>query len=218
MHFVLIVCQVKDYQKWLKLSCRPFAFNSYKAFLEKTERGVKLVSLPHFCMIFEGKCFCWLKCQDKNLKAIFKKGNGEWGLPFSTKFCRVNNLRLLNSLKTIIFCDSWYLSMFAPIIFLGHSFGWRTANASILMKFRNLHKSRAVTSMVTIDACQCWHLSSVGHGFGRRTANALIVMKFSTMHKVRVVNSIVTIAFCDSRRFSKLTPVNIGTCHLLGNS
>ena len=27
--FVLIVCQVEDYQNILKLSCRPFAFTSY---------------------------------------------------------------------------------------------------------------------------------------------------------------------------------------------
>ena len=30
--FCLIVCQVEDYQKWLKLSCRQFAFTSYKTF------------------------------------------------------------------------------------------------------------------------------------------------------------------------------------------
>ena len=43
-------------------------------------------------------------------------------------------------------------------------------------------------------------------------------MKFRTLHKSRVGNSIVTIVFCDSGRLSNLTPVNIGTCHLLGLS
>ena len=50
----------------------------------------------------------------------------------------------------------------------GHSFRWRAANASILMKFCTLHKCRAVNSMVAkfltpvnIEICQCRHLSSV---------------------------------------------------------
>ena len=108
---------------------------------------------------------------------------------------------------------------------LGHSFGWKTANGSILMKFYTLHKLRAVNSMVTIGFCNFWRLSILtpinvgtchllGHSFGQRTGNASILMKFRTLHKVRVVNSIVTIAFCDSRGLSNLTPVNIGTCHL----
>ena len=32
IYYVLIVCQVEDYQKWLKLSFRPFGFTSYKGF------------------------------------------------------------------------------------------------------------------------------------------------------------------------------------------
>ena len=115
----------------------------------------------------------------------------------------------------------------------GHSFGWKAVNASILMKFCTLHKSRVVNSMVTIAFCNFWRLSiltpvNVGNChplvrprfwiFGRRTANVSVLMKFHTWHKVRVVNSIVTIVFCDSRRLSNLTPVNIGTCHLLGHS
>ena len=147
----------------------------------------------------------------------------------STKFCIVNNLKVLNLLITIVFCDSWHLVNVGTCHLLGHSFGRRTANASILMKFRTLHKSRAVNSMVTIVFCNFWCLSILtpvnvgtchllGHSFGRRTANASILMKFRTLRKVRVVNSIVTIAFCDSRRLSNLTPVNIGTCHLLGHS
>ena len=35
---------------------------------------------------------------------------------------------------------------------------------------------------------------------------------------MRVFNSIVAIVFCDSRCLSDLTPVNIGTCYLLGHS
>ena len=112
---------------------------------------------------------------------------------------------------------------------LGHSFGRRTANASILMKFCTLHKSRAVNSMVTIGFCNFWRLSILppvnvgtchllGHTFGQNTANASILMKFCTLHKMRVVNSIATIVFCDSRRLSNLTPVHIGTYHLLGHN
>ena len=47
LYFVFIVCQVEDYRKWLKLSCRSLAFTSNKAFL-KTKKGLELVSLPHF--------------------------------------------------------------------------------------------------------------------------------------------------------------------------
>ena len=49
-------------------------------------------------------------------------------------------------------------------------------------------------------------------------ANVSVLMKSHTQHKVRVVNSIVAIVFCDSQRLSNLTPVNIGTCHLLSQS
>ena len=148
------------------------------------------------------------------------------------KFSIVNNLEGPNSLMAIVFCDSWHLPNVGTCHLSGHSFGRRAANASILMRFRTLHKSRAVKSMVTIVFCNFWYLSiltSVNVGtcyllgpsfesFGRRAANASMLMKFCTRHKVRVVNSIVTIVFCDSRRLSDLTPVNIGTCHLLDHS
>ena len=39
LYFVLIVCQVEDYRKWLKLSCRLFAFTSYKSFLKNKKRS-----------------------------------------------------------------------------------------------------------------------------------------------------------------------------------
>ena len=35
IQLVFIVCQVDDYQNILKLSCRPLAFTTYKAFLKK---------------------------------------------------------------------------------------------------------------------------------------------------------------------------------------
>ena len=35
IQFVFIICQVEGYQNILKLSCRPLAFTSYKAFLKK---------------------------------------------------------------------------------------------------------------------------------------------------------------------------------------
>ena len=38
LYFVFIVCQVEDYRKRLKLSCRPLAFTSDRAFL-KTKRS-----------------------------------------------------------------------------------------------------------------------------------------------------------------------------------
>ena len=114
----------------------------------------------------------------------------------------------------------------------GHSFGRRVANASNLMKFGTLHKSRAVNSMVTIVFWNFWRLlistpvnvdtcHLLGHSFGsfgRIMANASILMKFCTLHKVRMVDLIVTIVFCDSRRLSNFAPVNIGTYHILGHS
>ena len=39
MQFVFIVCQVEGYQNALKLSCKPFAFNSCKAFLKSKKRS-----------------------------------------------------------------------------------------------------------------------------------------------------------------------------------
>ena len=103
----------------------------------------------------------------------------------------------------------------------GHSFGRRTANASILIKLRSLHKVRVVNSTVTIFFCNFWRLSILtpvivgtchllGHSFGRRTANAPILMKLCTLHKVRVVKSIVTIVF-----LWFLTPVKFDTYQYL---
>ena len=37
--FCSIVCEVKDYRKWLKLSCRSPAFTSYKFFLTNKKRS-----------------------------------------------------------------------------------------------------------------------------------------------------------------------------------
>ena len=61
-----------------------------------------------------------------------------------------------------------------------------------------------------------YHLS--GHSFGRRMANTSILMKLCILRKSRVVNLMVTIVFCNFWRLSILTPVNVGTCHLLGHS
>ena len=44
IQFVFIVCQFEGYRYILKLSCRPLAFNSYKAFLRSKERS--WTSLP----------------------------------------------------------------------------------------------------------------------------------------------------------------------------
>ena len=43
----------------LKLSCRAFAFTSYKAVLKK-QRGLELVSLPHFLHDFHREIFLLL--------------------------------------------------------------------------------------------------------------------------------------------------------------
>ena len=100
------------------------------------------------------------------------------------------------------------------------------------MKFETLDKSKALNLMVTksfmiLDACQYWHLSILapifyllGHSFGPKPANFPILMKFGTLHKPGVVHSIVAVAFLDSWRLSILTPagIDIGTCHLLGQS
>ena len=58
----------------------------------------------------------------------------------------------------------WFLTMLIPVSvgtcrLLGHGFGGRTANGSILMKFCTLHKSRAVSSMVAIGFCNYWRMS-----------------------------------------------------------
>ena len=44
LKFVFTACQVEDYRKILKLSCRPLTFTSHKAFLETKKRSE--TSLP----------------------------------------------------------------------------------------------------------------------------------------------------------------------------
>ena len=44
LKFVFTACQVEDYRKILKLSCRPLTFTSHKAFLETKNRSE--TSLP----------------------------------------------------------------------------------------------------------------------------------------------------------------------------
>ena len=48
-----------DYWMWLKLSCRPFAFTSYKAFLKNNKRS-DTISLSHFLHDFSRKMFLLL--------------------------------------------------------------------------------------------------------------------------------------------------------------
>ena len=153
-------------------------------------------------------------------------GNGEQRMRL-TIFHKVLHSEQFESAEFID--DNSFLWFLTPANISGHSFGRRTKNASILMKFRTLHKARAVNSMLQYFFCNFWRLSILkpvnvsschllGHSFGRRTTNASILMKFLTLQKVRVVNSKVTIVFCDSQRLSNLAPVNIGNCHLLGYS
>ena len=44
LFIVFIVCQIEDYGNWLKLTCRPFASTSYKAFYKNKRKSV--ASLP----------------------------------------------------------------------------------------------------------------------------------------------------------------------------
>ena len=39
IYFIPVVCEVEDYRKWLKLSCRPFAFTTHKAFFKNKNRS-----------------------------------------------------------------------------------------------------------------------------------------------------------------------------------
>ena len=56
LYFVFIDCQVENYRKWLKPSCRPLAFILYEAFLKNKKRFGTLPCLI-FCMIFKEKYF-----------------------------------------------------------------------------------------------------------------------------------------------------------------
>ena len=78
------------------------------------------------------------------------------------KFCTLHKPRVVNSMVTIVFCDSWCLSIFKIVsigtcYLLGHSFGPKTANAPVLMIFCTLHKTRVMNSMVSIlrDSSGC---------------------------------------------------------------
>ena len=109
---------------------------------------------------------------------------------------QIENLEF-NGDKT--FCDSWRLSILTPVDIgtchlLGHSFGPKTANLSILIKFCTLRKPWVVNSMVkifflcfltpvNIDNCQYWYLLSLGHKFRPKTVNAPVLMQFCTLHE-----------------------------------
>ena len=55
--FVFIVCQVEGYRFILKLSCKPLAFPSYKAFLKKQKEVWNQSPYHIFCLIFKEKYF-----------------------------------------------------------------------------------------------------------------------------------------------------------------
>ena len=109
----------------------------------------------------------------------------------------------------------------------GHSFGQRTANASILMKFRTLHKSRVLNSMIAIVFYDSWRLSNLtllnigichllGHIFNKSCKNFNLV-KFYSLHKSKTLSSMVAVVLCDSWCLSILISANIGTRHVLGH-
>ena len=62
MQFVFIVCQAGDYQNILKLSCRPLAFSSYKAFLKKNKKRSRLLFMSHILHELWRKRFLLLYC------------------------------------------------------------------------------------------------------------------------------------------------------------
>ena len=66
--YVLIVCKVEDYRSILKLSSRPLAFTSYKAFLKNKKRfgTSKTNDCLIYFMIFEEKYFpCYILLLDQ---------------------------------------------------------------------------------------------------------------------------------------------------------
>ena len=139
------------------------------------------------------------------------------------KFCTLNKSRVANSMMAIGFYDSWRLSNLTLLNtgichLLGHIFNNSCKNFN-LVRFYTLHKSKTLSSMVTVVLCDSWCLSILisanigtchvlGHKFGRRTANALILMKLCILHKSKMLSSIVAIVFCSFW----CPPVKFRTC------
>ena len=135
--------------------------------------------------------------------------------------------KVLNSMVTKFFRNFCGLSILIPVKvgtcqFLGQSFGPRTANASILMKFCTLNKSRVANSMVTIAFCDLWRLSNLAllnigtcHLLGRTFKQELQELQFGEiLHSVQVKdaefnggNSFVILDTCQFWSLSVLAPV-----------
>ena len=82
-------------------------------------------------------------------------------LPILMKFCTLHKLSAMNSIVTIVFQDSWRLPILTIVsigtcYLLGHGFRKKMANASVLIKFHTLHKTRVVNSMVSILRDTSW--------------------------------------------------------------
>ena len=124
------------------------------------------------------------------------------------KFKTLQKSKALKSMMTNFFCDSWCLSMLAPVdigtcYLSGHSFDPKMANLPIL------HKPNVVNSMVTIvflwfltpaniDNCQYWYLFySIGTSFRpqflTKTVNAPALIKFCTLLKIKTWNQKVNL-------------------------
>ena len=114
---------------------------------------------------------------------------------------------------------------------LGHSFGRSTANVSILMKFRTLHKVRVANSIVTIVFCDSRRLSNLtpvnistchllSHSYGGWCDNSFE----PELQEVQLWWNLILYTnrrpWIQWRQFFLwfLTLVNIDTCHLLGHS
>ena len=66
MQSAFIVYQVEDYGNTLKLSCRPLAFTSYKAFLKNKKRSGTSLPASLYYMIFEEKYLsCYILLPDQ---------------------------------------------------------------------------------------------------------------------------------------------------------
>ena len=95
MEFVFIVYQAEGYQNILKLSCRQLAFTSWKLFY-KRERGLKMVSVPHFLYVFLKKntslVIYFYTFLEKSCRKLFKETSFEPFLLFK---------KALNDIKAI---------------------------------------------------------------------------------------------------------------------
>ena len=132
--------------KWKKLS----ALNKAQSLSPEAENAEELDQKTQMQTDWDVK---------KHLKrAIVKKGNGKRGMRLTIYHMILHS----EQFEGAEFIDGnnflWFLTPVnnSSCHLPGHKFGRRTANASILMKLCILHKSKALSSMVTIVLCSFW--------------------------------------------------------------